>query len=235
MSKFGYLLVLAVAAAGLVVFPAGAVRTDNPVLTATVGSPSSSEAFVINLTDASGNPVSHLDPGTYTINVTDYAESHNFHLSGPGVDESTAVDATGQATWTVTFTDGTYRYICDAHPNVMHKTFTVGNVPTPTTPAKLNGRVGPGKKISLTTASGSKVKTLAAATYRLTVKDASRTDNFHLTGPGVNKKTGIASRGTATWKLALRKGIYRYRSDAHAKLNGRFSVIVKPLPAGAGS
>ena len=62
--------------------------------------------------------MTHLDPGTYTINVNDQADIHNFDLFGPGVKESTGVDTTGTTTWTVTFTDGTYNYVCDAHPAI---------------------------------------------------------------------------------------------------------------------
>jgi len=64
------------------------------------------------------------------------------------------------------------------------------------------------------------------------VNDRTRTDNFHLTGPGVNKKTGIAFRGRATWKLALQGGRYVYRSDAHKKVRGAFSVPSTPYPRG---
>ena len=77
--------------------------------------------------------MTHLDPGTYTIKVNDQADVHNFDLFGPGVKESTGVDTTGTATWTVTFSDGTYNYICDAHPASMNGKFTVGTVQTTTT------------------------------------------------------------------------------------------------------
>src|SRR5205823_2406075 len=83
-----------------------------------------------------GTRVTHLDPGTYTIDVNDLADVHNFHLFGPGVTEATTVEGTGTATWTVTFQDGaTYTYVCDAHPGSMIGKFTVGNVPTTTVPS----------------------------------------------------------------------------------------------------
>src|SRR5438093_6784548 len=59
--------------------------------------------FDISLKDSSGNPVTSLAAGTYTIKVDDQADIHNFHLTGPGVDESTDVSGTGTDTWTVTF------------------------------------------------------------------------------------------------------------------------------------
>jgi hypothetical protein len=58
----------------------------------------------------------------------------------------------------------------------------------------------------------------------LTVNDRSRTDNFHLTGPGANKKTGVAFRGRVTWNVSLQPGSYTYRSDKHKRLRGSFVV-----------
>ena len=56
-----------------------------------------------------------LDPGTYEIVVDDRSNEHNFHLTGPGgVDRRTPVEGTGEETWTVTFVDGVYRYVCDS-------------------------------------------------------------------------------------------------------------------------
>ena len=65
---------------------------------------------------------------------------------------------------------------------------------------------------------------LKAGAALLTVSDRSATDNFRLTGPGVNRATSKAGKSTTTWKLALRTGIYRYRSDATSSLKGSFRV-----------
>jgi plastocyanin len=173
--------------------------------------------FVISLRDANGVGISHLDPGTYAIHVTDQSEEHNFHLSGPGVDMATDVPTTGTADWTVTLTDGTYRYVCDAHATTMHGIFTVGTVAAPATTQKLSGSVGPGSKISF-------VRGAKAGKAVLTIRDRSAKDNFHLTGPGVNRKTGVGARGTVTWTVTLRAGTYRYRSDAHPGLKGSTRV-----------
>src|SRR5207302_1465230 len=113
-------------------------------------------AFVITLHDANDNPVRHLDPGTYTIQVHDLSDEHNFHLFGPGVDQLTGVETTSDPTWTVTFTDGTYTYRCDAHPDLMHGSFTVGTVVVPPT-VQLKATVGPGRTISLRDADGARV------------------------------------------------------------------------------
>ena len=66
------------------VLPSAVAQADNPKLVAVVGT---NEAFVISLRDANGNAVTQLAPGTYDIAVSDRAESHNFHLRGPGVDK----------------------------------------------------------------------------------------------------------------------------------------------------
>jgi plastocyanin len=222
------LLTLAVIALVLV-GQAPAARTDGQ-LHATVG-----PGFTIGLTDASGNAVTHLDAGTYTIEVEDESPIHNFDLAGPGVSQSTSIDGTGKTTWTVTFTDGTYTYVCAAHPQTMKGTFTVGTgAPPVTTPAptpkpkplpKLTASVGPGYTISLRRANGAPVKTLPHGRYRITVKDKASVHDFHLVGPGVNKKTGVAFVGTVTWTVAFKAGTYRYQCDPHKQiLHGSFKV-----------
>jgi hypothetical protein len=65
---------------------------------------------------------------------------------------------------------------------------------------------------------------LTSGLYTLLVSDRSRADNFHLSGLGVDRKTGVAGQGTVTWKLRLRSGVYRYRSDAHPRLRKTFTV-----------
>jgi plastocyanin len=203
-----------------VVLPSALAQADNPRLVGTVGT---NDAFVITLRDADGNPVTHLDPGTYDITVRDVSELHNFHLRGPGVDQATIPEEAQTVTWTVTFTDGTYTFQCDPHSSLMHGFFTVGNVPPPPAPVELSASVGPRRTISLRGDSG-KLKTIAAGPVVLTVNDRSRVDNFHLAGTGVNRKTGVAFRGRVTWKLTLQPGRYTYRSDKHKRLRGAFTV-----------
>jgi plastocyanin len=208
MLRFGVpLLVLAVVAlAG----PASAGTTAT--LEANVG-----PGFTISLRDAGSAGVSHLDPGTYTIHVVDQSEEHNFHLTGPGVDKATDVGTTGTQNWDVTLVDGTYRYVCDAHATTMRGSFTVGNVTTPAVTQKVAGSVGPGRKISL-------ARTAKAGRAILTIRDRTNKDNFHLSGPGVNKKTGVAFTGTVKWTVTLRAGTYTFRSDAHKTLKGTLKV-----------
>src|SRR5438477_4612338 len=215
------LAVLAVCLAG-VVFPAPGAQADNPVLVATVGS---HDGFNISLKDAAGNVVRHLDPGTYTIQVHDLSTLHDFHLFGSGVDQATSVDNIVDTTWTVTFVDGTYTFQCDAHPTLMHGSFTVGAVRAPT-PVQLKGSVGPGRSISLRNADGTKITSVTGPTPAvIAVNDGSKVDNFHLTGPGVKKAAGVGFPGRVTWKVTLSPGTYVYRSDRHKRtLHGSFTV-----------
>jgi len=204
----------------------GRSQAPNVTLNGVVG-----PGFTISLRNADGTGVTHLDPGTYDIAVDDRAIEHNFHLRGPGVDRFTEVETTGTTTWTVTFTDGTYNYQCDPHPTQMRRSFTVGNVPPPPPPppppGQLSGKVT-AKAITLKTSSGSRVRSVVAKTYRLTVSDSSNKQNFHLTGPGVNRKTGIRAKARATWTLRLRPGKYTYRSDNNRRLKRTFTVTAAP-------
>jgi hypothetical protein len=114
------------------------------------------------------------------------------------------------------------------HPT-LRGSFTVGpQAPPPAVRKKLLARVGPGAKIAVTTPAGKRVRSLVAGPYSLAVKDASTVDDFHLTGPGVNRKTSVAKKLTATWKVTLKAGTYKYRSDAHPKLKGSFVVKAAP-------
>jgi hypothetical protein len=89
----------------------------------------------------------------------------------------------------------------------------------------LNAAVGPGAVISLKTAAGTPARTLPAQTVAISVRDLSGRDNFHLTGnQGLDRKTGVVGRGRVLWRLALKPGIYRFRSDAHPVLRGSFRV-----------
>ena len=108
------------------------------------------------------------------------------------------------------------------------ETTTTSETTTDTTATSgntLTASVGPGFDISLTGADGAAVSTLSAGDYTIEVDDQSDIHNFHLTGPGVNKKTSVPSTGTTTWNVRLRKGTYRYVCDPHASMmHGSFTV-----------
>lgn len=216
------LLVTALAAVAISLPTAATGRPAATSLLGVVG-----PGFSISLKTPDGVAVTHLDVGAYTISVDDRSEEHNFHLSGSGVEQQTAVETIGMATWNVQLVDGTYGYICDAHPAQMKGSFTVGTVqPPPPPPVKLNGKVT-ARTISLKNA-GTKVLSVVAGTYKVAVSDTAKTQNFHLTGPGVNRKTGVKARTKVTWTVALSPGKYTYRSDKKRRLRGSFIVTAEP-------
>jgi len=95
------------------------------VLTATVGQEGNPDAFAITLTDSAGSEVTSLPAGEYEVQVADLSKIHNFHLTGPGVEEKTEVPEVTEAAWTVTLQAGEYTFVCDPHPQRMMRTFTV--------------------------------------------------------------------------------------------------------------
>jgi plastocyanin len=74
-----------------------------------------------------GQDAETVKAGTYTLEVEDKSDMHNFHLIGPGVDEEvTDVPFVGDKSVTVTLKPGTYTYQCDPHAaSGMKGTFTV--------------------------------------------------------------------------------------------------------------
>jgi plastocyanin len=91
-------------------------------------------------------------------------------------------------------------------------------------PVKLTAVVGPGFNITLKKGTV-KVTKLKPGKYTITVKDLSNIHNFHLSGPGLNKKTGVGPTGTSKWTVTLKKGIYRYVCDPHKTvMKGSFKV-----------
>ena len=72
-----------------------------------------------------GRRVTRLARGAYTIVVRDRSRAHNFHLVGPRLNRKTTVRAVGTFTWRVTLRRGTFRFLCDAHPTRMRRSFTV--------------------------------------------------------------------------------------------------------------
>jgi plastocyanin len=89
----------------------------------------------------------------------------------------------------------------------------------------LTGEVGPGFSIEVEKA-GKDLKTIKAGTYRIKVEDKASIHNFHLFGPGLNKKTGVSFKGQTTWTIKLKPGRYTYQCDPHALsgMKGRFRV-----------
>jgi plastocyanin len=91
-------------------------------------------------------------------------------------------------------------------------------------PQTITGTVGPGFTITLKQHSRN-VLSLPPATYLFVISDKSNIHNFHLIGPGVNKKTSVGAVGKSTWRLTLRRGTYRFICDPHATtMKGKFVV-----------
>jgi plastocyanin len=206
MVRIGVPLLLAFAALAA---PAAA---ETPVLNGVVG-----PGFNISLQDASRARVTQVAPGDYKIHVSDRSSEHNFDLTGPGVNKFTGVDEIQEVDWDVALADGTYRFVCDAHPTTMKGSFTVGTVTPPVVTQKVAGTVGPGARIVF-------ARSAKAGKTVITIRDRTKKDNFHLIGPGVNKKTGVKFTGTVKWTVTLRAGTYTFRSDAHRKLRGKTTV-----------
>lgn len=204
---------------------AGVAGADGAQLRGSVG-----PGFTIALSDGSGVPVTHLDPGTFSLTVDDKSDEHDFHLQGPGgVDVATEVDAVGEKTFSLALVDGKYAFFCDAHPTRMVGTFTVGTAPPEPPPAKAPVRLVltvTAKAIGLATPAGQPVKTVTAGTAVITVRDRSATRGLRLSGPGMSRATGVRFVGTVIWKVKLSAGTLVYTSDARKPVlrGGRVAV-----------
>jgi plastocyanin len=220
-------LIAIVAACLVAAAPSSAGRTAarDQQLVGTTG-----PGFVITLEDANGAKVTHLDPGTYTLLVHDKSDLHDFHLVGPGVNVATDVFDIGDKTFTITLTDGVYDFQCDAHPLTMKGAFAVGSAtlppptttttsttPTPPAPRPLTLSVGPGRRLTAPAK-------LRPGRYVVTARDSSATDDLHLKGKSVDRKTGVAFKGKVLWKVTLKAGAYRVFSDAHPTLTRTITV-----------
>src|SRR6476620_7812578 len=81
-----------------------------------------------------------------------------------------------------------------------------------TTNTSTTGTVGPGFTITMNK------KTVKAGTYVLTIHDLASIHDFHLTGPGVDKKTSVSGTGTTKWTVKLKKGTYQFVCDPHRSI-----------------
>jgi plastocyanin len=198
----------------LALIPAGSASADVPLLIGTVG-----PGFTIDLADANGKHVDLLVEGRYELLVHDLADVHNFVLGSKTTGArlaSTEVEFVGDQTFTIDLAPGQYAYACSPHFEVMNGHFQVVSTPTPVVERKTLSAKVDARSLSLS------AKRVAAGRYRLTVVDRSKLRNFHLVGPGVNKRTGKTFTGRVTWTLRLGAGTYRFGSDP--RLSGRLVV-----------
>jgi plastocyanin len=85
--------------------------------------------------------------------------------------------------------------------------------------------------ITLRTASGGSVDNISPGTYEIEVNDHSAMHNFHLTGPGVDRRTTEAFVGREIWTVTLQNGRYTFLCDPHpTQMRGAFTVGI-PTPA----
>jgi hypothetical protein len=118
----------------LLALPGAGQAVGEPVLVATVSDAANSST--ISLKNQSGDLITELTPGSYDVEVHDNSSSHNFHLSGPGVNALTEVSFEGTVVWEdVTLQAGsTYTYVCDPHAPYMNGSFVTTGSPQPPPP-----------------------------------------------------------------------------------------------------
>jgi len=206
------LLLAALVLAALV--PATATADETNKLVGVVG-----PGFTIDLQYPDGRHVQSLTAGTYEILVHDNSDIHNFAMGSKTANTrlfETEVPFVGDMTFTVDLPVGLYAYACSPHFQIMNGSFTVTDAPPPTATTKSLTAKADARTAALSQ------KTAAPGRYRITVNDRSKTRNFHLAGPGVNKSTGKAFTGRVTWTVQLRAGTYRFGADP--RLTGRLAV-----------
>ncbi|MEP7223484.1 MAG: plastocyanin/azurin family copper-binding protein [Actinomycetota bacterium] len=133
-----WVLVVGIAVASIALAGCGgsgneAATTDTSTTTETTTTPSGSTVlkgsvgpgFDISLSTEDGQAVETLAAGSYTLEVDDQSDIHNFHLMGTGVDVMTEVPATGVESFDITVEAGTYKFQCDPHAGSMNGSFEV--------------------------------------------------------------------------------------------------------------
>jgi plastocyanin len=110
-----------VAGAALAASTTASAAPASQVVKGTVG-----PGFTITLT-LSGKKVTKLEAGTaYRFVISDRADIHDFHLSGPGFNRVlTSVEFTGTKSFVLRLKKGSYRFVCDPHSGIMHGSFKV--------------------------------------------------------------------------------------------------------------
>jgi plastocyanin len=88
------------------------------------------------------------------------------------------------------------------------------------------GTVGPGYTITLKRADGTIVRRVQDGRHVFVIRDRSSIHNFHLFGPGVDRRTGVPFTGRRRWEVTLRAGTYRYRCDPHRTTMRRSFAVV---------
>lgn len=92
---------------------------------------------------------------------------------------------------------------------------------------RLIGAVRDDFTITLTDANGTPVTSVSPGTYDFEIHDETSNHNFHLIGPGVDRRTEVVDAETTTWEdLVLAAGAtYQFVCDPHAEyMKGSFTT-----------
>jgi hypothetical protein len=210
--------------------------------------------YTISITFDDGTAALALPAGAYRVVVSDLSDEHNFHLFGPGVDESTSVENDDSPTWTVTFRNNArYVFQCDPHADSMFGAIDVGT-PAPEQPSSSGGSSGGGTAPGTTqpatatgrvvatlvagvdsrgkvrlTLGGKPVKQLRQGSYRIRVTDSTKNDDFTLRRIGASRTplTGVAFVGGRTIATDLKAGQWKAYSSAHEAATGVFFRVTR--------
>src|SRR5439155_13944524 len=87
-------------------------------------------------------------------------------------------------------------------------------------------------EISVRDGNGDPVTAPAAGTYDVQVDDWATIHNFHLSGPGVDMRTGVSAVEHPTWTVTFQAGSsYHFQCDPHSgSLFGDFTTTGAPPP-----
>lgn len=96
--------------------------------------------------------------------------------------------------------------------------------------AQLFASVGPDFSIALRDAAGAAVTKVDPGTYEVEVRDLSDFHNFRLTGPGVERSTGVEETSTSQWTVTFAAGTYTLLCEVHPSSMRRTFVSGTPPP-----
>lgn len=90
----------------------------------------------------------------------------------------------------------------------------------------LYAQAGPGRTLFLRDARGKTVTSIRSGTYRIVVRDRTRTDGFRLQGPDPSlvRQTRARFVGTLTWTLRMPAGLFRYSLRGQPAIGRNFRV-----------
>ena len=108
---------------------------------------------------------------------------------------------------------------------VLAAAVTCGRAASATHEVLLFATVGPGPVLLLQTPGLDDVKRIRAGRYYIVVRDRSIIRNFHLRGPGIDRRTPVVKVHAYAWHLRLRKGTYTFWSDPQGRTKKRFRVV----------